>query len=69
MAILSHIVLRKENSMNSLLKNLAIVIGEMNPKIVDEILEKLAERSELYRIEFDILLHDLANSGEITIDI
>ena len=53
----------------NLLKELAIVIGEMNPKIVDAILEKLAERNEMFRIEFDILLNDLANSGEITIDI
>ena len=54
---------------STLLRELAIVIGEMSPKICDKILEKLAERSELCRIEFEILLHDLANSGEITIDI
>jgi hypothetical protein len=54
---------------NTLLRELAIVIGEMNPKIVDAILEKLAERNEMFRIEFEILIHDLANNGEITIDI
>lgn len=54
---------------SALLKELAIVIGEMNPKIVDKILEKLAERGELYRIEFEILIHDLCNEGKIKIDI
>jgi hypothetical protein len=53
----------------NLLKELAIVIGEMNPKIVDAILEKLAERGEIWRIEFEILLNDLANRGEIEVDI
>lgn len=52
----------------NLLKELAIIIGE-DPKICDKILEKLAERSELYRIEFEILIHDLANRGEIKTDI
>jgi ribosomal protein L29 len=55
--------------MNSLLKNLAIVIGEMNEKSRNEILEKLEERNELFRINFEILMAQLADEGKIKLDI
>lgn len=54
---------------NALLRELAIVIGEMDPKIVDTVLKKLEEKNELFRIDFEILMHDLANAGEIKIEI
>lgn len=54
---------------NALLRELAIVIGEMDPKIVDTVLEKLEKRSEILRIDFEILIHDLCNEGEIKTDI
>lgn len=54
---------------SALLKELAIVIGEMNPKIVDTILQKLEEKNEIFRIDFEILINDLCNEGEIKIDI
>jgi hypothetical protein len=52
----------------NLLKELAIVIGE-DPKICDKVLEALEKRGEIWRIEFEILLNDLANRGEIKVDI
>jgi hypothetical protein len=65
-AILS---LERRKIMNSLLKNLAIVIGEMNEKSRNEILEKLEERNELFRINFEILMAQLADEGKIKLDI
>lgn len=55
--------------MNSLLKNLAIVIGEVDSRTRDSVLEKLEEKNEIHRIDFEILMIYLANRGEIKLDI
>lgn len=61
------------NRNTSLLRVLGIVIGEMDERIVSQILEKLEEKESEYggtwKIDFDILLNDLCNEGEIKIDI
>lgn len=54
---------------NALLRELAIIIGEMDEKSRDIILKKLEERNELLYINFDILMTYLANKGEIKLDI
>ena len=55
--------------MNSLLKNLAIVIGEVDSRTRDSVLEKLEEKNEVHKIDFEILMIYLANKGEIKLDI
>lgn len=61
------------NNKTSLLRVLGIVIGEMDERIVSQILEKLEEKESEYggtwKIDFEILLGDLCNEGEIKIDI
>ena len=54
---------------NALLRELAIIIGEMDEKSRNEILEKLEERNELLYINFDILMAHLADEGKIKLDI
>jgi hypothetical protein len=54
---------------NSILKNLAIVIGEVDSRTRDRVLEKLEEKNEIHRIDFEILMIYLANRGEIKLDI
>jgi len=54
---------------NSILKNLAIVIGEVDSRTRDRVLEKLEEKNEVHRIDFEILIIYLANRGEIKLDI
>jgi hypothetical protein len=61
----------KENFMNSnaLLRELAIIIGEMDEESREKILRRLEERNELLYINFDILMVNLANAGKIKTDI
>ena len=54
---------------NALLRELAIVIGEMDTETRDKILRRLEERNELLYINFDILMVHLANAGKIKTDI
>ena len=54
---------------NSILKNLAIVIGEVDSRTRDSVLEKLEEKNEVHKIDFEILMIYLANKGEIKLDI
>lgn len=54
---------------NALLRELAIIIGEMDEESRDIILKKLEERNELFRINFEILMIHLANAGKIKTDI
>jgi hypothetical protein len=57
------------NKNTNLLKTLAIVIAELPEKDRDNILNKLAEKNEMCRIDLDILMNDLADAGEIELDI
>lgn len=57
------------NKNNNLLKALTIVIGELPEKSRFEILEKLEEKGGTFREDFEILMMDLANNGEIKVDI
>jgi hypothetical protein len=61
----------KENFMNTnaLLRELAIIIGEMDEESREKILRRLEERNELLYINFDILMVHLANAGKIKTDI
>jgi hypothetical protein len=54
---------------NALLRELAIVIGELDTETRDKILRRLEERNELLYINFDILMVHLANAGKIKTDI
>lgn len=54
---------------NALLRELAIVIGEMDTETCEKILRRLEERNELLYIDFEILIHDLCNEGKIKVDI
>lgn len=54
---------------NALLRELAIVIGEMDEESREKILRRLEERDELLYINFDILMVNLANAGKIKTDI
>jgi|BioPla2DNA2_1021312.scaffolds.fasta_scaffold83230_2 hypothetical protein len=54
---------------NALLRELAIIIGEMDEESREKILRRLEERNELLYINFDILMVHLANAGKIKTDI
>lgn len=54
---------------NALLRELAIVIGELDTETRERILRRLEERNELLYINFDILMVHLANAGKIKTDI
>lgn len=54
---------------NALLRELAIVIGELDTETREKILRRLEERNELLYINFDILMVHLANAGKIKTDI
>lgn len=54
---------------NALVRELAIIIGELDEKSREKILRKLEERDELLYINFDILMAHLADEGKIKLDI
>jgi hypothetical protein len=54
---------------NALLRELAIIIGELDTETREKILRRLEERNELLYINFDILMVHLANAGKIKTDI
>ena len=54
---------------NALLRELAIIIGELDEESREKILRRLEERNELLYINFDILMVNLANAGKIKTDI
>jgi hypothetical protein len=57
------------NKNTNLLKTLAIVIAELPEKDRDNILNKLEKKSEMCRIDLEIIMAELADNGEIEIDI
>lgn len=54
---------------NALLRELAIIIGELDEESREKILRRLEERNELLYINFDILMAHLADEGKIKLDI
>jgi hypothetical protein len=57
------------NKNTNLLKTLAIVIAELPEKDRDNILNKLEKKSEMCRIDLEMIMAELADNGEIELDI
>ena len=57
------------NKNTNLLKTLAIVIAELPEKDRNNILNKLEKKSEMCRIDLEMIMAELADNGEIELDI